>query len=36
VMAAVPQRESGVVSGLLNTARSLGTSGGVYLVTSAV
>ncbi|GAA2045596.1 hypothetical protein GCM10009839_57070 [Catenulispora yoronensis] len=36
VMAAVPQRASGVVSGLLNTARSLGTSGGVYLVTSAI
>ena len=36
VMAAVPQKASGVVSGLLNTARSLGTSGGVYLVTSAI
>jgi MFS family permease len=36
VMAAVPASESGSVSGLLNTARSLGTSGGVYLVTSAV
>ncbi|NUR30453.1 MAG: MFS transporter [Catenulispora sp.] len=36
VMAAVPQKASGVVSGLLNTARSLGTSGGVYAVTSAV
>ena len=36
VMAAVPQKESGVVSGLLNTARSLGTSGGVYVVTSAI
>jgi predicted MFS family arabinose efflux permease len=36
VMAAVPQGASGVVSGLLNTARSLGTSGGVYLVTSAI
>ena len=36
VMAAVPQKASGVVSGLLNTARSLGTSGGVYVVTSAI
>jgi MFS family permease len=36
VMAAVPPSESGIVSGLLNTARSLGTAGGVYLVTSAV
>ncbi|MEY9890864.1 MFS family permease [Catenulispora sp. MAP5-51] len=36
VMAAVPQKSSGVVSGLLNTARSLGTSGGVYMVTSAI
>ncbi|GAA1993403.1 MFS transporter [Catenulispora subtropica] len=36
VMASVPQKASGVVSGLLNTARSLGTSGGVYLVTSAI
>jgi hypothetical protein len=36
VMAAVPQKASGVVSGFLNTARSLGTSGGVYLVTSAI
>ena len=36
VMAAVPATESGIVSGLLNTSRSLGTSGGVYLVTTAV
>ena len=36
VMASVPANRSGIVSGMLNTARALGTSGGVYLVTSAI
>lgn len=36
VMCAVPANRSGIVSGMLNTARALGTSGGVYLVASAI
>lgn len=36
VMSSVPANRSGIVSGMLNTARALGTSGGVYLVTSAI
>ena len=36
VMSAVTANESGVTSGLLNTARSLGTSGGVLVVTTTL